>query len=81
MYYIIYWKVTDSKITSFQSNRSRRRKDVTIAWNEPNAASFIGHHVPAEHLMYIVEIDPPIDKHPEEDITMMPACNVSFKMI
>ena len=26
--------------------------------------------------MYILEIDPPIDKHPEEDITMMPACNV-----
>ena len=26
--------------------------------------------------MYILEIDPPIDKHPEDDITMMPACNV-----
>ena len=69
-------KVRDSEITSFQSPRSQRRKDVTIAWNEPRAAAFIGHHIPAEHLMYILEIDPPIDKHPEEDITMMPACDV-----
>ena len=76
MWDIIFKQVRDSKITSFQSKRSRKRKDVTISWNEPRAASFIGHHVPTEHLMYILEIDPPIDKHPEEDITLMPACNV-----
>ena len=73
----LFCQVRDSKITSYQSNRSRTRKDVTIAWNEPIAAAFIGQHIPAEHLMYILEIDPPIDKHPEDDITMMPACNVS----
>ena len=72
----LFCQVRDSKITSYQSNRSRTRKDVTIAWNEPIAAAFIGQHIPAEHLMYILEIDPPIDKHPEDDITMMPACNV-----
>ena len=31
--------------------------------------------------MYILEIDPPIDKHPEEDITMMPACNVCLIIV
>jgi hypothetical protein len=49
---------------------------VTITWNEPKAALFLGQHVPTEHLMYVLEIDPPLDKSDEDGITMMPACSV-----
>ncbi len=70
------FKVRDSQITSNPSPTSSRRRDVTIAWNEPRAAQFLGHNVPTEHLMYVLEIDPPIDKNEEDGIVMMPACTV-----
>lgn len=54
-------QVRDTKLTSYVSSLSSRRKDVTIAWNEPRAAYFIGENVPAEHLMYVLEINPPLD--------------------
>ena len=41
------------------------------------AALFLGHNVPAEHLMYVIEIDPPIGKKDEDGVTLMPACSVS----
>ena len=72
----------DTKITSKAQLRPSRRKDVTLAWNEPRAASFIGENVPAEHLMYVLEINPPLDKNgdaEEDNITMMPACALDGK--
>ena len=49
-----------------------------MAWNEPLAASFLGENVPKEHLMYVLEIDPPVDKNDDNSgVTLMPACNVS----
>ena len=57
----IFSKVRDAKITSLPSGTSGRRKDVTLAWNEPHGASFIGENVPTEHLMYVLEIDPPLE--------------------
>ncbi len=71
------FKVRDSQITSHPSATSSRRRDVTIAWNEPRAAMFLGHNVPTEHLMYVLEIDPPVDTQDEDGIIMMPACTVS----
>ena len=59
---LILFKVRDTKITSTASPLSTRRKNVTIAWNEPQAAFFIGENVPTEHLMYVLEINPPLDK-------------------
>jgi len=48
-----------------------------VAWNEPLAASFLGENVPKEHLMYVLEIDPPVDKNDDNSgVTLMPACNV-----
>ena len=41
------------------------------------AANFIGQNVPSEHLMYVLEIDPPVDSDTEDVITMMPACKVN----
>jgi hypothetical protein len=40
------------------------------------AAHFIGQNVPAEHLMYVLEIDPPVDNDTNDAITLMPACKV-----
>ena len=69
----------DSQITSLPHKTSSRRRDVTVAWNEPLAASFLGQNVPTEHLMYVLEIEPPIDKNDENSgVTLMPACSVSF---
>ena len=52
-----------------------------MAWNEPLAASFLGENVPKEHLMYVLEIDPPVDKNDDNSgVTLMPACNVSSKV-
>ena len=39
----------------------RRLKDVILEWNEPRAIGFIGRNVKTEHLMYCLEIDPPLD--------------------
>ncbi len=50
-YYFYVDQVRDTKVTSSANARSSRRKDVTLAWNEPRAASFIGENVPKEHLM------------------------------
>ena len=41
------------------------------------AANFIGQNVPSEHLMYVLEIDPPVDSDTDDVITMMPACKVN----
>ena len=46
-----------------------------MAWNEPRAAKSLGQHFPSEHLMYVLEIDPPLDKGSADGITMMPACS------
>ena len=71
------FRVQDSQITSIpNASSSKRRRDITIAWNEPIAAQFLGHNVPKEHLMYVMEIDPPIDKL-DDGVTMMPACSVN----
>ena len=70
------FRVRDSQITSIPNVSSSRRRDITIAWNEPIAAQFLGHNVPKEHLMYVMEIDPPIDKL-DDGVTMMPACSVN----
>eukprot|EP00094_Tigriopus_californicus_P011916 TCALIF_11511-PA protein Name:"Similar to THL-2 Thioredoxin H-type 2 (Brassica napus)" AED:0.88 eAED:0.89 QI:0/0/0/0.28/0.83/0.85/7/0/668 len=67
--------VRDCKMGSHSSEVSGKRKDATISWNEPHAASFIGENVPTEHLMYVLEINPPIDWHKQGDnVTMVPAC-------
>ena len=72
------FQVRDSQITSLPHKNSSRRRDVTVAWNEPLAASFLGENVPKEHLMYVLEIDPPVDKNDDNSgVTLMPACNVS----
>ena len=76
-----FLKVRDSQITSSPSESSSRRRDVTIAWNEPKAASFLGQNVPKEHLMYVIEIDPPLDKQDEDGLTLMPACSVWIKTV
>ncbi|TRY62181.1 hypothetical protein TCAL_11511 [Tigriopus californicus] len=69
------FKVRDCKMGSHSSEVSGKRKDATISWNEPHAASFIGENVPTEHLMYVLEINPPIDWHKQGDnVTMVPAC-------
>ena len=71
------FRVRDSQITSTpNASSTKRRRDITIAWNEPIAAQFLGHNVPKEHLMYVMEIDPPIDKL-DDGVTMMPACSVN----
>ena len=70
------FRVRDSQITSNSNVSSSRRRDITIAWNEPIAAQFLGHNVSKEHLMYVMEIDPPIDKL-DDGVTMMPACSVN----
>lgn len=75
------FKVRDSQITSHPNALSSRRRDVTIAWNEPKAAHFLGTNVPAEHLMYVIEIDPPVDKRDEDGVTMMPACTVTHLVL
>ncbi|XP_059089762.1 uncharacterized protein LOC131885667 isoform X3 [Tigriopus californicus] len=68
-------EVRDCKMGSHSSEVSGKRKDATISWNEPHAASFIGENVPTEHLMYVLEINPPIDWHKQGDnVTMVPAC-------
>ena len=65
------FRVRDSQITSIpNASSSKRRRDITIAWNEPIAAQFLGHNVPKEHLMYVMEIDPPIDKL-DDGVTMI----------
>ena len=44
------------------------------------AASFLGQNVPAEYLMYILDIEPPPDKNDENGgVTLMPACTVRKK--
>ena len=43
------FQVRDSQITSLPHKNSSRRRDVTVAWNEPLAASFLGENVPKEH--------------------------------
>lgn len=69
------FKVRDCKMSSHSSKLSGMRKDATISWNEPHAASFIGENVPTEHLMYVLEINPPIDLYKQGDnVTMVPAC-------
>ncbi|TRY73244.1 hypothetical protein TCAL_07398 [Tigriopus californicus] len=74
------FKVKDTKITSTSSITSSSRKNITLAWNEPSAAFFIGENVTTEHLMYVLEIDPPIDKGDAKgNVTMMPACTVDGK--
>ena len=71
----LFEQVTDSQISSHPNASSSRRRDVTISWNEPKAAVFIAKHVSTEHLMYVLEIDPPLDHNKDEDgVTMMPAC-------
>ena len=70
----LFEQVRDSQISSHPNASSSRRRDVTISWNEPEAAVFIGKHVPTEHLMYVLEIDPPLDKKDDDGVTMMPAC-------
>ncbi len=70
------FKVRDSQITSLPCSKSSKRRDVTIGWNEPEAASFLGQNVPTEHLMYVLEIDPPLDKKDADGITLMPACSL-----
>ena len=72
------FRVRDSQITSTPNVSSSRRRDVTVAWNEPIAAQFLGQYVPMEHLMYVMEIDPPIHKL-DDGVTMMPACSVSLR--
>ena len=72
------FKVRDSQITSLPNKTSSRRRDVTVAWNEPMAACFLDKNVPTEHLMYVLEIEPPIDKNDENGgVTLMPACKVN----
>ena len=70
------FRVRDSQITSLPNSSSSKRRDITIAWNEPKAAQFL-NFVEKLHLMYVIEIDPPLDKL-EDGLTMMPACSVSF---
>ena len=42
------------------------------------AACFLDKNVPTEHLMYVLEIEPPIDKNDENGgVTLMPACKVN----
>ena len=73
------FKVRDSQIVSLPNASSSRRRDITISWNEPIAAQFL-NNVPNLHLMYVIEIDPPLDKL-EDGITMMPACSVSYLLV
>ena len=63
-------KLQDFKISSRVQNEGgesgfsavdRRLKDVILEWNEPRAIGFIGRNVKTEHLMYCLEIDPPLD--------------------
>lgn len=54
---------------------------MTLDWNEPVAASIIGENVETEHLMYILEIEPPIELDDSNDpevmhSTLMPACTL-----
>ena len=64
------FKLQDFKISSRVQNEGgdggfsavdRRLKDVILEWNEPRAIGFIGRNVKTEHLMYCLEIDPPLD--------------------
>ena len=45
---------------------SSKRRDVALEWNEPRAVGFLGRNVPREHLMYCLEIDPPLDEDDQQ---------------
>ena len=70
------FRIQDSKVTSMTSRISKSRKDIVLEWNEPTATAFIDKNVPSEHLMYVLEIDPPLeDQNSTREILLLPACN------
>ena len=67
------FRVEDAMVTSVlqpaaaaDTSASSSKRDVALEWNEPRAVGFLGRNVPREHLMYCLEIDPPLDEDDQQ---------------
>ena len=69
------FRITDARVTS-EPCRQQQKADIVLEWNEPKAIAFIDQNIPTEHLMYVLEIDPPVENEDSShEVTLVPDCN------